>query len=294
MFFYGLMLISLSSRALASSSTITNGEGGFHTYEARGVVEKVASDHHQVTIHHQAIPDYMMEMTMDFTVKNPEALAGISAGDKITFMLTVGKDTEWIDGITRVGHVTESTISPNATPSDQPPKLALGNQLPDGDFVTEDGKTVHFSDFRGKVLAFTFFFTRCPLPDYCPLMNRNFDKTREILISSPGTPGNWQLLSLSFDGGFDQPKVLSTYAKNYRGDNPDHWIFGTASNQTLASVGAPLGLMIMRQGGSTAHNLRTVVLDTQGHIYQQFNDNQWTPQQLAETIKEALEKSRNK
>ena len=294
MFFYITFVVSLISSAFASDSPSTNGEGDFQTYEAQGVVEKVAQDHHQMTIHHQAIPNYMSEMTMDFTVKNPEALAGISAGDKITFLLTVGKDTAWIDGIKKLGHTNESTASTTVISSDHPSKLIDGDQLPDGDFVTEDGNTIHFSDFRGKVLAFTFFFTRCPLPDYCPLMNRDFVKTREILLSSPDTPKNWQLLSLSFDGEFDDPKVLSTYAKNFRGDDQDHWIFGTASNKTLASVGAPLGLMIMRQGENTAHNLRTIVLDTHGRIYQQFNGNQWTPQELAQAIKRALETSSNK
>ena len=83
--------------------------------------------------------------------------------------------------------------------------------------LTEDGKTIHLSDFRGKVVAMTFFFTRCPLPNYCPLMNRNFSQTRNILLSTPNAPKNWQFLSISFDSEFDRPENLTTYGGFYRG-----------------------------------------------------------------------------
>ena len=288
-----VMLLLTAEYALASSSPSDAAEGLVKTYPVQGVVEKFASGHHQLTIHHQTIPGYMMEMTMDFPVKYPEELADITVGDKVTFTLNVGTETEWIDHIHKVGHPGNSPSSDAAPPTDLISKLKPGDKLPDGDFIAEDGRTLHFSDFRGKVVAFTFFFTRCPIPDYCPLMNRNFEKTREKLLSSNVDPSKWQLLSLSFDGNFDHPEVLAAYAKGYRHDHPDHWLFGTASHKTLAEIGAPLGLMIMNQGGGLAHNLRTVVIDPQGRIFHQFNDNSWTPSQLADVMQEALKNPRH-
>ena len=125
-------------------------------------------------------------------------------------------------------------------------------------------------------------------------MNRNFEKTREKLLSSNADASKWQLLSLSFDGSFDHPEVLSAYAKSYRTDNPHHWLFGTASHKTLAEIGAPLGLMIMNQGNSMAHNLRTIVIDSHGRVFHQFNDNSWTSTQLADVMQEALRKTSEK
>jgi len=55
----------------------------------------------------------------------------------------------------------------------------------------------------------------------------------------------------------------------------------------LADAAVRLDLMIMRQGNNISHNLRTVVLNPQGHIYKQFDGNQWTPQQLADAITQA-------
>ena len=44
----------------------------------------------------------------------------------------------------------------------------------------------------------------------------------------------------------------------------------------------------MRQDANITRNLRTVVVDPQGQLYRQFNDNLWTHQQLAGAILEAL------
>lgn len=57
---------------------------------------------------------------------------------------------------------------------------------------------------------------------------------------------------------------------------------------TLAVLAPDLGLMVMRQDANITHNLRTVVVDPQGQLYRQFNDNLWTHQQLAGAILEAL------
>ncbi len=258
-----------------------------HSYPARGVVEQIATDRSQVTIHHQDIPGYMMEMTMDFPVKDTNELNGVSVGDQITFTLVVGQTNDWVENIHRVGH--NDKMMPNSMPmaGGMSAKLKPGDLLPDGELVTEDGRHIHFSDFRGKAVAFTFFFTRCPLPNYCPLMNRNFEQARALLLSQPSTPTNWQFLSISFDPEFDTPQVLSAYADAYRGTNTTGWLFADATTNTLAHLAPRLGLMVMRQGNNISHNLRTVVLDPQGRIYRQFNGNQWTAQQLANALLEA-------
>jgi protein SCO1/2 len=170
-------------------------------------------------------------------------------------------------------------------------ELKPGDLLPDGTLMTETGSEIHFSDFRGRALAFTFFFTRCPLPDFCPRMNRNFAETRQLLLSDASAPTNWQFLSISFDPNYDQPDVLSRYAGVYRGDDARHWLFATASTNTLANLAPRLDLMVLHQGANISHNMRTVVLDPQGRIASQFDGNTWTPQQLADAIVQAARKT---
>jgi len=260
-------------------------ETAARTYAARGVVRQIADDRHTATIQHEAIPGYMSAMTMDFSVKNTNELNGISPADQITFNLVVGETDSWIEGVKLVAHRVENVTNNIYVFHAPSVELKSGDPLPDCELVTEDGSHVRFSDFRGRVVAFTFFFTRCPLPDFCPRMNRNFFETRKLIMSSPNAPTNWLLLSISFDSEFDNPKVLSSYAGFYRNNDSNRWLFAAAPTNSLARLTPGLDLMIMRTGGNIlSHNLRTVVLDPQGRIYRQFDGNEWTPQQLAEVM----------
>jgi protein SCO1 len=257
-----------------------------HFYPAHGVIQHISDDRHVVTIQHDAIAGYMPAMTMDFSVRDPDVLDGLARGDQIDFTLAVIVDGAYINHAQRTGHTDLPAGTAAATTA---PTLNPGDLLPDAAFIAEDGRHVHLSDFRGKAVAFTFFFTRCPLPNYCPLMNRNFAAARALLLAAPNGPDNWQFLSISFDPDFDTPQVLASAADVYRNRNPDRWLFVSATPETLAHFAAPLGLMIMRQDNNISHNLRTVVVDPNGRIFRQFNDNLWTPDQLAGVIRDAAE-----
>jgi protein SCO1/2 len=253
-------------------------------YAGRGVVQKIATDWHTVTIAHEAIPGYMMAMTMDFPVKDTNELMGLSPGDVVTFNLVVRKDEDWVNHLQRTGQT-----GPIAAPS--PPmavdELKPADAMPDFAFTTEQGTRGHLADFRGQAVAFTFFFTSCPLPDYCPRMNKNFATARQLILSGAHAPTNWEFLSISFDSGFDSPEILSNYAGLYRGEDTNHWLFAVIGTNTLAAIAPRLDLMVMHSSSGISHNLRTVVLDPQGRIYRQFDGNQWTPGQLAEAVTEA-------
>ena len=255
------------------------------TYAVRGVVQAILPDHRHLTIKHEAIPGYMAAMTMDFPVHDTNALAGLMPGDAIQFTLVVTTDDDWIENLQRTG----KSAAPPPVPAWHvvEPELQVGDTLPDYAFTSENGRPVRFSDFRGSAVAFTFFFTSCPLPEYCPRMNRNFSETRKILTADTHAPANWQLLSISFDSSFDTPQILAGYGKFYRGENTDHWLFAVADTNTLASLAPKVDLNFWRDNGSLSHNLRTVVLDTRGKISRQFDGNDWTPAQLADALRVA-------
>jgi protein SCO1/2 len=258
------------------------------TYQTKGTVKELSLDHHSVVIRHDRIPDYMPPMTMEFTVLDPAELNGISPGDEITFHLTVTDESHWIDSL----RVIKSSLGKISQPWD--PTAAIrstavqtGQPMPDHEFLTENGKAVRFSDFRGTVLAFTFFFSRCPLPDFCPLMSKNFAQARNLLTTASNGNTNWHFLSISFDPEFDKPAVLARYARTYRGEDATGWTFAAASTYTLSSLANELDLRVNRDGGGFSHNLRTIILDPFGRIYRQFEGNRWTAQDLAEEMKKA-------
>jgi protein SCO1/2 len=52
----------------------------------------------------------------------------------------------------------------------------------------------------------TFIYTRCPLPNFCPLMSKNFSELEHRLGAK--FTNRFKLLSVSIDPEFDTPEVL--------------------------------------------------------------------------------------
>jgi protein SCO1/2 len=257
-------------------------------YAAHGVIRQIAADRHSATIQHEAIAGYMPAMTMEFSVKDTNELNGIAPADEITFKLAVGESEDWIEAIRFESHRIEDVTNGVVMVHETTPELKAGDLLPDCELTDENGDRIRFSDFRGRALAFTFFFTRCPLPDYCPRMCKNFAETRQLLLNMPDAPTNWQFLSISFDPDFDRPEMLAGYAKFFRDNNPYRWRFAAASTNAIARLAPQLDLMVVRDDTGISHNLRTVVLDPQGRIAHQFDGNAWSPRMLADALLSAV------
>lgn len=255
-------------------------------FTVRGSLRELPTDGRHAVIRHEAIPGYMPGMTMTFTVKRPEDLRGLTPGDRVEFRLIATDDDHWIESLRRIGH-DEPAADDTATVASTEAELHNGDLLPDVNLLGETGATNRFTDFRGRAVALTFVFTRCPLPDFCPRLSKHFSQARKLLLARPGGPTNWQFLSLSFDPEHDTPLVLAAYARSYRGDNADRWLFGVLAPDTLAALAPRLGLQLLRVGGSISHNLRTVVLDPRGRIHRQFDGNEWTSEELADALAEA-------
>jgi protein SCO1 len=255
-------------------------------FSVRGWLQDLPTDGRSAVIRHEAIPGYMAAMTMTFSVKEAGDLRGLTPGDEVEFRLIVTEDDQWIEKLRRTGY---RPLQPkgNARLTNPRAELHPGDLLPDQPFLSEQGLTNRFSDFRGRSVALTFIFTRCPMPAFCPLMSKNFARARKELLERSGAPTNWQFLSLSFDPDHDTPEILSRYANSYRAGNDDRWLFGVLPSVVLAELQRQLNLIIDKEGGSLSHNLRTVVLDLRGHIWRQFDGNEWTPGELADSIAEA-------
>ena len=144
------------------------------------------------------------------------------------------------------------------------------------------------SELRGNVVALTFVFTRCPLPDFCPREADNLSQVMRTLRSDATLSTNWQLLSISFEPENDPPRVLESYAKRYQYD-PERWTFATGAYEQIQPLGSHFGLYFGRNVSpdNQNHNLRTVVLDPQGRVADIIIGNRWAPDQVIQAIKRA-------
>lgn len=234
---------------------------------ATGIVEEIQFAEATIIIKHDAISNYMSAMTMPFKVESQNELAGLKRGDKITFQLHITEDRSWVDGITKIGSVRlpiESTPPKTITPSVQTKRALLDYQ-----FTNELGQAVSLNDFRGQALALTFFYTRCPLPEFCPRLSKNFAQASAKLEAMTNAPSNWHFISVSFDPQFDTPQTLKNYGESYHYD-PARWSFLTGPPEKIGELARACGVDYTPDGGAIHHNFRTLIVNAAGHLQMVF------------------------
>jgi protein SCO1/2 len=257
------------------------------TFIVNGLVRELEPDGKTVVIQHEAVSNYMAAMTMPFEVRDPKELRGLKPGDAISFRLIVTSKEGWIEGITQRQKSPETLP---ATPSVQISRavepLDEGDLLPDYHFTNELGQAVSLDQYKGGVLAFTFFFTSCPFPNFCPRLTGNFAEAAAQLGQMPGAPARWHLLSISFDPKNDTPQRLQAYAKSARYD-PGHWSFLTGDPLLIGELADQFGENFWTEGGTISHNLRTVIVDARGRVRKIYQGNKWTSADLVREMIQA-------
>ncbi|HEY2082020.1 MAG TPA: SCO family protein [Verrucomicrobiae bacterium] len=270
-------ILNLALFALAAGAQETNRE----IHPAKGVVIEIAPAEKKVTIKHEAIPGYMQGMTMPFEVKDTNELTGLQPGDPVSFRVIVSGNEGWIDHLQKIG--ARTNLPPVTAPfhvAREVEPLNEGDSLPEYHFTNQLGQAVSTSQFKGQALAITFLFTRCPFPNFCPLMANNFGAVQKKLLTMPNAPTNWHLLTISFDPEFDTPEVLQRYAEAH-GADPRRWTFATGALGEVTAMGEQFGLAFWKeQAGIISHNLRTVVIDSSGRVQKIFTGNDWQPEDL--------------
>ncbi len=273
----GLVVMAAFSLACGRSS-------GQRRYTLEGQVTAVAPDRSEATIKHEEIRGFMPAMTMPYRVSDPKLLAGIVPGDLVNATLVVAQNDAYLSTLKKVGSapLEKSPADTSATSSGSTGTALLepGAPVPDASFVDQDGKKRSFSSFRGSTVVLTFMYTRCPLPNFCPLMDRNFAQLQQQLKADPALRKRVHLVTISFDPSHDTPAVLEQHADQLHAD-PAMWTFLTGERDEISRFAAPLGLSVMYEDDdSITHNLRTVIIDPAGKLVKVYTGNDWTPAQI--------------
>jgi protein SCO1/2 len=259
------------------------------TFEVKGQVRGIDQVEKTIRIAHEEIPNYMPAMTMSLPVKDATLLRDLRSGDSVQFELLVTSDDSWIARIEKVpSDATATQTVAKATPSLgelETERIHTGEVVPDFKLTNQDGRPIHLSDFRGKAVVLTFIYTRCPLPNFCPLISKNFAELQQRL--SKEFPNKYQLLTITMDPEFDRPEVLKEYAARYEA-NPRDWTFATGDTATINFVAGLLGLYFERENGLISHDLRTALIGQDGRLVHLWKSNVWTPYEVQRRVRENL------
>lgn len=242
-----------------------------------------------VVISHRDIPHYMPAMSMPFRVRTAAELAGLAPGAQIEGMLVVHKSSAYIQHLRRIGgnSVIEDQGDRIVLPNN-PDRVSLGATMPDFTLVDQLSQPVHLNDFRGRVVAVDFIYTRCPLPDVCPRLSASFARLQTRFRERIGK--ELILLSITIDPQYDTPQVLLGYAKIWNA-RPEGWRFLTGPDAEIEVVARRFGMNYWPEEGVITHTSQTAVIDRTGRLAAQVHGSSFTPGQLGDLIEKELEKT---
>lgn len=261
--------------------TTTGCELGSRSYELRGQVLGIDRQRNEVLIKHDEVPGLMPAMIMPFRVEPRALLEGRRVGDLVNAQLVVRGADAYLTTLEHVGSAPpESEASTASAPTGS--ELKPGDAIPAQHFVDQNGHPQSFSGWRGRALAVTFIYTRCPIPTFCPLMDRQFAAIQRSVTAHSSLRDTVHLVSITFDPAHDTPSVLKEHAKQL-GADPAVWTFLTGQPDELDRFARQFGVFTTREGDGSAeitHNLRTALLDKTGKLVKIYNGVDWTPQQV--------------
>jgi protein SCO1/2 len=255
----------------------------------QGQVQSLEPERKSVVVKHEEIKGFMPAMTMPYEVRDAKLLAALKPGDLINATLVVISNGAYLSEIKQVGQ------APLEKPPAEAPAPAArsgfellkpGEQVPDTPFVDQDGRKRNFSGFKGSPLVVTFIYTKCPLPTFCPLMDRHFAAMQKPLAADPAL-NRVHLVTISFDPVTDTPPVLKAHAKTLNADLT-RWTFLTGGRDEIDQFAARFGVSVGRalnDPRDITHNLRTAIVDADGKLVKVYTGNDWSPDQALADLK---------
>ena len=271
------MVLALSTAACAQHHT------------GKGVVLRVDRPAATVTISHDAFPGFMDAMAMPFDLKGSARAARLTPGDRVKFRLSLKAGRSWVD---RVAVVSAAPVDAGLENTPAVPVLVkVGTAMPDFELTDQAGAPLALSALKGKVVAVTFIYSRCPLPDYCPRMIENFKALRTRFAARMDR--DLVFLTISFDPRYDTPEILARYAASQRAGGPG-WHFLTGDAAKIERVCTAFGSQYWAEEGLITHSLQTAVIDREGRLAATVEGKDFTPQQLGDLVGAVLDKSTDK
>ena len=266
---------------------------------AQGVLLELDAKNHRIVVSCDAIPGYMDAMAMPFAVRDWAAVRPLKPGATVRFtMVERGREefAEHLEAVAATNFEPEPTEAGRLTilhelinPAAAAREVAPGAVVPDFTLTDQAQRATHLEQFRGKVVALTFAYARCPNPNYCfKLSNNLWELTRRFR----GKTGDLVLMTIVIDPANDRGKALESFAETWKAD-PDQWRFLTGSVTEIESIAELFGMHFWSDEGFLTHSFHTVVIDRGGRLAGNLEGNQFTAKQLGDLVETVLRRKSN-
>jgi cytochrome oxidase Cu insertion factor (SCO1/SenC/PrrC family) len=144
----------------------------------------------------------------------------------------------------------------------------------DGTVVAPDGKPVRLHKLLdGRVAILSFIYTRCTDPRACLRASSVLSELQQLSRQDRSVQDKLQLITLSFDPGYDTPEVMERYGQVFSRDKGGaDWLFlTTRNNDDLQPLLKAYGQRVDKRTKPSAlgpyqHTLRVYLIDSQKRI----------------------------
>jgi protein SCO1 len=289
----GVMKIrmALTVLVLLTGACATAGE----THAISGMVLAVDVAHKSMTVSCNRVPGYMDAMTMPFDVRDAKALDRIKPGVTIDFTLVVNGDSSYAENI-RVRPYENleqeplearrlAIVSKLANPAAAVIVLNPQQSVPDFTLSDQARSRVVFSELKGKVVALSFAYVRCPNPAYCFRLTNHLAELQKRFAGDLGR--DLVLLTIIIDPEHDQDDAINKYAGLFHAD-PRTWHFLTGPLPEVQRVSRMFGMEFWSDEGFLTHSFHTVVIDREGKLFTNLEGNQFTSEQLGDLVQTVI------
>ena len=281
----GVLLAVLTMTVVVARTRQAGPGGSERAFTVVGVVTAAPAEG-QVTVAHEAIEGYMPAMTMPFVLAPGAPVPAVAPGDRVRFTLQVDEDAALATAFQVVGRDESVATAVRGGAAGVSSRLRRGDAVPDVSLVTEAGQPFSTRDLQGQVTAVTFIFTRCPVPEFCPLMVKRFQQVQRAIAEDPRL-GQARLLAVTLDPTFDTPQVLDAYARAMQAD-PARWRFVTGTAAEIQRLTRAFAIHVERNGVLIDHTLATAVIGQDGRVIELWRGNGWTADEVVSSLRTAV------
>lgn len=260
------------------------GSAAGQIHEVTGVVRQAMDNTGQIRIAHDDIPGVMPAMTMAFQVTPPQDAAGLQPGDRVKFKLHTSTDGWFASSFVLLGHETPAPGSTSVASAAR--RLREGDLVPEFSLLNQDDIALTTAALRGHWTVLTFIFTRCPVPDFCPLMTRRFGDLQKSILADPALAARARLLSITLDPAYDRPAVLKAYGEAAGADFAV-WQFATGTDAAITALTKAFAVYTERNGVTLDHTLCTALIGPDGRVVQIWRGNGWKTGEILAALQPA-------
>lgn len=249
------------------------------SHDIRGEIVGVVTERRTLLVHHEEIPGYMPEMTMEFLIRDAD-ITFFREGQRIAARMVEEESGEFsLEGIRVLDAAKDAQVDVAAKTLQEDTFIRgkrvfrdMGEPVPSFTLYNQAGEVVRFDQFRGKRVVLNFIFTRCPVATMCPAATARMISLQR-LAKEQGVR-DFELISITLDPSHDTPPVLKAYGES-RGADFSNFTFLTGPESAIRSLLAQFGILAKPSEDIWKHTLSTILIDADGKIAYRADGSAW-------------------